>query len=239
MSSDLYQVVILAGGLATRLRPITETIPKSLIEINDEPFIQHQLRLLHQHGIRNVVLCIGYLGEQIEKVIGDGKKLGMTIRYSFDGPKLLGTAGAIKQAMPLLEDNFFVLYGDSYLPCSYKNVQTAYEVSHKPALMTVFHNQGKWDTSNVEFSHGRILTYDKVNRTERMHFIDYGLGVFNKQAFERLPVGEAYDMALLYQSLLSQQQLAGYEVMERFYEVGSFTGIDELGYYLSTHENAQ
>lgn len=239
MKSDLFQVVILAGGLATRLRPMTETIPKSLVDVNGEPFIAHQLRLLKHHGIRDILMCVGYLGEQLIEVIGDGKEYGVNIAYSFDGPKLLGTAGAIKQAMPLLQDTFFVLYGDSYLPCDYQAVQDAYVKSQKLALMTVFKNSGQWDTSNVEFADGQILVYDKKNKTERMQYIDYGLGVFNKQAFNQLPSHEPYDLALLYQNLLAEQQLSAYEVKERFYEAGSFAGIKELGYYLSSREYAQ
>ncbi len=232
MKSGLFQVVILAGGLATRLRPMTETIPKSLVDVNGEPFIAHQLRLLEQNGIRDIVMCVGYLGEQIIKVIGDGKEYGVNIAYSFDGPQLLGTAGAIKQTMPLLKDTFFVLYGDSYLPCDYKAVQDAYMHSQKLALMTVFRNSGQWDTSNVEFANGHILVYDKKNKTERMQYIDYGLGLFNKQAFNQVSGNEPYDLALLYQHLLAEQQLSAYEVKERFYEAGSFAGIKELESYI-------
>lgn len=233
MTTDLFQLVILAGGLATRLRPITETIPKSLVDVNGEPFIAHQLRLLQRKGIRNIVMCVGYLGEQIIEAIGDGHRYGVHITYSFDGPKLLGTAGAIKQALPLLNDNFFVLYGDSYLPCDYFATQQTYIQHQKLALMTVFKNGGQWDSSNVEFVDHQILVYDKKNKTERMQYIDYGLGIFNKRAFERVPQDEAYDLALLYQNLLAEHQLSAFEVKQRFYEAGSFTGIQELGLYLT------
>src|SRR6185437_11438665 len=123
MNTKLFPVVILAGGLATRLRPITETIPKSLVDIHGEPFIAHQLRLLKHHGITEVLLCIGYLGEQIVDKIGNGDRFGVQVSYAFDGPKLLGTAGAIKQALRQLPEYFFVLYGDSYLPCNYAAIQ--------------------------------------------------------------------------------------------------------------------
>ncbi len=236
MKTDLFQVVILAGGLATRLRPTTEKIPKSLMDINGEPFIVHQLRLLKQKGIREIVICVGYLGDQIINVIGDGKEYGVNVVYSWDGPQLLGTAGAIKQAMHCLNDSFFVLYGDSYLPCDYKNAQTAFINSQKLALMTVFRNSGQWDTSNVEFVNGEIGVYDKVNRTPRMQYIDYGLGIFNKQVFNEVPNDQPYDLALLYQKLLAEQQLAAFEVVERFYEAGSFAGINELEYYLSSYK---
>lgn len=217
---------------------MTETIPKSLVDVNGEAFIVHQLRLLKRQGIRNILVCAGYLGEQIVDVIGDGSQFGIKIGYSFDGPQLLGTAGAIKQAMPLVQDNFFVLYGDSYLSCDYQSVQNAFVAGQKLGLMTVFRNLGQWDTSNVEFTQGQILVYDKKNKTERMHYIDYGLGLFNKRAFDQVPAGEPYDLAMLYQKLLAEQQLSAFEVTERFYEAGSFAGIKELGYYLSSCESA-
>jgi NDP-sugar pyrophosphorylase family protein len=226
-------VVILAGGLATRLRPVTETIPKSLIEVHGEPFIAHQLRMLKKNNIQRVVMCIGYLGDKIIDYVSDGSEFGLQVVYSFDGQKLLGTAGAIKQALPLIENHFYVLYGDSYLPCEYNHIMSAFLKSRKKSLMTVFRNQGQWDQSNVEFENGIILSYDKKNKTNRMHYIDYGLGVFNHHAFEHLLSAQAYDLADLYQDLLAQDQLAAYEVKNRFYEVGSFTGIKELENYLS------
>jgi len=164
----MLPVAILAGGLATRLRPITEKIPKALMEVNGEPFLAHQLRLLHRNGIRRVVLCVGYLAEMIEEYAGDGSRFGMEIQYSPDGPVLRGTAGALAQALPLLGDRFFVLYGDSYLPCDYAAVQRAFEESGKQALMTVYRNESRWDTSNVQFEDGRILLYDKKRRTPSM-----------------------------------------------------------------------
>src|SRR5688572_13201581 len=142
------RVAILAGGLATRLRPITERIPKSLVELNGHPFLYHQILLLRSHGIREIVLCVAYLGEMIRSRFKDGSELGVHIEYSFDGDQLLGTAGALRQALPLLGDEFFVLYGDSYLTCDYRGIASAFFHSAKPGLMTVFHNEGKHDTSN-------------------------------------------------------------------------------------------
>jgi NDP-sugar pyrophosphorylase family protein len=219
---------ILAGGLATRLRPITERIPKALVDIDGEPFIAHQLRLLHSKGIRRVVLCLGYLGEMVCEFVGDGTAFGVEAEYSFDGPTLRGTAGAIHQALPLLGSAFFVLYGDSYLPCDYAAVEEAFRQSGKMGLMTVFRNEGQWDSSNVEFADGRILAYDKKNRTPRMRHIDYGLGAFDRRTFEALAPGSVYDLATTYQDLLAADELAACEVKERFYEIGSPAGIDEL-----------
>ncbi len=224
----MLQAVILMGGIATRLRPVTEKIPKSLIDINGEPFLAHQLRLLHSRGIRRVVCCVGFLGKMIQEIAGDGSRFGLEVQYSFDGPALRGTAGAIHQALPLLEDTFFVLYGDSYLPCDYADVQASFEASGKSGLMTVHRNEGKWDSSNVEFEHGRIVTYDKRVRTPRMRYIDYGLGIFRRKVFEGIEGGSVRDLAEVYQELLSRGDLAGYEMKERFYEIGSFTGIEDL-----------
>ncbi len=224
----LYPVIILAGGLATRLRPMTETIPKALVSVNGEPFIHHQLRLLHRQGIRDVVLCLGYLGEMVEEVIGNGHQFGVNVQYSYDGPKLLGTAGAIKKALPLIGDIFFVLYGDSYLTCDYAAVQATFLASNKQGLMTVFNNKNQWDTSNVEYQHGCLLDYNKRNRTDRMHHIDYGLGMFNRSAFDHIDDAREYDLSVVQEHLLKKGQLAGAEVSERFYEVGSFAGINEL-----------
>jgi NDP-sugar pyrophosphorylase family protein len=227
-------VAILAGGLATRLRPVTEKIPKSLLDVNGEPFIAHQLRLLQANGVRRVVVCAGFLGEMIRDVIGDGRAFGVKVEYAFDGPVLLGTAGAIKNALPLLGDAFFVLYGDSYLVCDYASVAREFQASRKLALMTLFRNGGKWDTSNVEFIDGRILAYSKKNRTLRMEFIDYGLGAFSAKALDRIPAGQARDLADLYEELLAEGQLAGMEVSQRFYEIGSAEGLEETARFLAS-----
>ncbi len=227
-------VAILVGGLATRLRPVTGKIPKALIEINGEPFLAHQLRLLAASGIRRVTLCVGYLGEMLEAYAGDGSRFGLVVTYSPDGPELRGTAGAVAQARPLLGERFFVLYGDSYLPCDYSAVQRAFEESGKPALMTVNHNRDQWDTSNVQYQAGRVLAYDKKLRTPQMRHIDYGLGVFHHSAFDGIPEHGSHDLGDLYRRLLERRELAGFEVPQRFYETGSFAGIQELSEYLAT-----
>jgi NDP-sugar pyrophosphorylase family protein len=232
----MFPVAILAGGLATRLRPRTETIPKALIEIGGEPFLAHQLRLLNRSGIERVVLCIGHRGEQIQQYAGNGRRFGVHIEYSYDGPRLLGTAGALRQALTMLGESFFVLYGDSYLPCDYRAVEQTFLDSGKLGLMTVFHNEGKLDTSNVEFSGGRLLAYDKGSPTPRMRHIDYGLGVFRSAAFAATSDGQPYDLATLYRDLQKRGELAAHEIAERFYEVGSFAGIRELEEFL--HDSA-
>jgi N-acetyl-alpha-D-muramate 1-phosphate uridylyltransferase len=227
-------IAVLAGGFATRLWPLTETVPKSLVEVGGEPFVVHQLRLLQQAGFERVVLCVGHLAEQIQDFCGDGRRFRLHVDYSFDQAAPLGTAGAIKHALPLLGQKFFVIYGDSYLPCDYSAVERAFLDSGKPALMTVHRNGGKWDASNVEFAEGRIIAYDKLARTERMCHIDYGLGVFHCEAFDRIPTGESYDLARLYQALLAESRLAAFEVPERFYEIGSIQGVQEFTEWIGT-----
>jgi NDP-sugar pyrophosphorylase family protein len=224
---------ILAGGLATRLQPLTKTIPKSLIDVNGEPFIAHQLRLLRHNQIERVVLCVAHLGEEIQKVIGDGARFNLHVDYSFDGPRLAGTAGAIKSALPLLEDNFLVLYGDSYLEFDYQAAWHSFNASQKLSLMTVFANEGRWETSNVEYDGVRIISYDKQNATPRMRHVDYGLGIFKKAAFDWVPDQQPYDLAQLYQEMLRQDELAAFEVTNRFYEIGSVAGLRETREYLA------
>lgn len=224
---NLFPVVILAGGLATRLYPETKKIPKALIEINGKPFIDHQLNLLYQQGIREVVICVSYLAEQIEEHVQNGAKYKLKVYYSKDGETLLGTGGAIKKALSLLPENFFVLYGDSYLLCDFKLIQEAFLQQNRLGLMTVFRNHGQWDTSNIEYRNGKIVDYDKKNISPHMHYIDYGLGILNQQAFDDVPLNKFYDLAELYKKLLNTNQLGSCEVTERFYEIGSFSGIEE------------
>jgi NDP-sugar pyrophosphorylase family protein len=226
----MLPVAILAGGLATRLRPLTENVPKSLVSVHGEPFIAHQLRLLQRNGIQRVVLCVGHLGKMIEEVIGNGNVFGLKVEYSYDGDDLIGTAGAIRGALPLLGPSFFALYGDSYLPCDYRAIENAFAQCDKLGLMTVFRNSGQWDASNVEFEDGRVLAYSKKNRTARMQYIDYGVGVFRAEAFSRTRVA---DLADLYEELLAASQLAALEVHQRFYEIGSPAGLREASQFLS------
>ncbi|NBQ55699.1 MAG: nucleotidyl transferase, partial [Verrucomicrobia bacterium] len=170
----MMPVAILAGGLATRLRPITEKIPKALVEVAGKPFVFHQLDWLKRQKIHHVVLCVGYFGEMIREQVGAGERWGMQIKYSFDGEKLLGTGGALKKALPLLGDEFFVFYGDSFLPIDFLPVEQAFQASGKPALMTFLKNQGQWDRSNVEAQEGRLIAYNKKAPSLAMEYIDYG-----------------------------------------------------------------
>lgn len=234
---NLYPVVILAGGMATRLRPITEKIPKALVEVGGQPFIAHQLNLLKSHGIRSVIISAWYKGEMIREFVGAGSRFGMEVQYTFDGENPLGTGGAIRKALPFINSPFFVLYGDSYLPCAYADIQTHFDRHNQPGLMTVYRNAGKWDTSNAEIQDGQILCYDKKNRNIRMEFIDYGLGLFKPEVFTSLPENKAVDLSDIYQKLIANHNLLSYEVKQRFYEIGSFEGLSELDELLTGDPN--
>jgi NDP-sugar pyrophosphorylase family protein len=231
--SDL-PVAVLAGGLATRLRPVTEKTPKLLVEVAGEPFFSHQIRLLKNAGITRLIVCVGFLGEKIVELYGDGSKFGLTIDYAFDGPKLLGTGGALIAALPKLGDAFYVLYGDSYLPIDYQAVGDFFLRSNRLGLMTVYENHERYDVSNVWFEDGEIKAYDKKNKVPQMHHIDYGLGVFRAAAFDGFPRDAAVDLAEVQKSLVTRRQLAGYEIKERFYEIGSHEGLQELDKMLRT-----
>jgi NDP-sugar pyrophosphorylase family protein len=226
-------VAILAGGLATRLRPVTETVPKVLLEVAGKPFLEHQLAQLREQGVEHVVLCVGYLGELIRERYQDGRSQGIRISYSFDGPKLLGTGGAIRKALPLLGEAFFVMYGDSYLRIDFAEVESAFRRLAKPGLMTLFHNQDLWDVSNVSYAEGAIRRYDKKLRGPDMQHIDYGLSVFEGKVFHEYPPDEVLDLAQVMRTLVDRGDMAGFEAGERFYEIGSPAGWRELDEFLN------
>ena len=230
--SEHLPVAILAGGLATRLRPLTEQIPKILIEIDQRPFAEYQIKLLKQHDLTEIVLCVGYLGEQVQQALGDGRQWGVHLHYVFDGPVLLGTGGALQKARPFLGDAFFILYGDSYLNCDYLAIEHAFQMSNRLGLMTVFHNQNQWDRSNIIFRDGQILRYDKQSPTPEMDYVDYGLGILQAKALDSYPIDQPFDLATVYQDLVARQQMAGYEVANRFYEIGSHKGLEETRQHL-------
>ena len=235
MSATLAEipVAILAGGLATRLRPITQTVPKSLVTVAGRPFLAHQLEMLHARGVRHAVLCIGFLGEMIRSDFGD-EAYGIKLDYSLDGEKLLGTGGALKRALPKLGDEFFVLYGDSYLPIAWEPVADSFHRSGKRGLMTVYRNENRYDTSNVVFRDGEVVLYDKKAKLPEMRHIDYGLSLFKSSVFDLYPADEVLDLAEVMGMLVRTGQLAGHEVLERFYEIGSPAGLAELEALLNT-----
>jgi NDP-sugar pyrophosphorylase family protein len=232
-SSDVPPLALLAGGLATRLGPLTARLPKSLLPVAGEPFIAHQLRLLAAQGVSEIVICCGHLGEQIESYVGDGSRFGCRVRYSYDGPTALGTGGAIRRALPLLGERFWVMYGDSYLAAPFAPILDAFRSSGQPTLMTVYANADRWDKSNIVFSDGKVVCYDKSQRHLGMRHIDYGLGLYSAAVFEQWPDGAAFDLADLQSRLVEQGLMAGYEVAERFYEIGSLAGLREADSFLT------
>jgi N-acetyl-alpha-D-muramate 1-phosphate uridylyltransferase len=226
-------VAILAGGLATRMKPLTETIPKALLEVAGHPFAFHQLELLSRHGIERVVYCAGHLGDQLASTIGDGRRWNIQIEYVFDGAAPLGTGGALKNALPHLGDAFLVLYGDAYLDCDYRQIADVFVDSGKLGLMTVFRNADRWDKSNIAFSNGQIHRYDKMRQTSDMAYIDYGLGALRSEALREYPSNQPLDLVAVYQRLIAENEMLGFEVTTRFYEIGSIEGLEETRKYLT------
>lgn len=225
-------LALLTGGLATRLGTVAQRIPKSLVEVAGEPFVTHQLRLVVSQGIRDVVICCGHLGEMIADFVGDGAQFGCRVRYSHDGPRPLGTGGAVVKALPLLGPKFWVMYGDSYLMAGFGPALRAFYESGKPALMTVFRNDGQWDASNVEFDGGGLVRYAKGATSPEMRHIDYGLGIYKAEAFAGRAGAGAFDLSLLQEELSTRGELTGCEVTERFYEIGSLNGLAETDAFL-------
>jgi NDP-sugar pyrophosphorylase family protein len=229
-AGELPPVCILAGGLGTRLGAHVRSTPKPLLEVAGEPFLVHQLRMLARHGARQVVLCVGYLGEQIQTRLGT-ELFGVRIDYSFDAPGLDGTLGAVRRALPLLGRRFLVTYGDAYLRLDYAELVRAWRESALPAVMSVFRNEGRWDTSNARVEHGRVRAYDKVAPTADMHWIDYGIGGLTIEAMSAVGEEER-DLASLYHRLAAEDKLFGFEATERFYEIGTPIGLQETDAFL-------
>jgi NDP-sugar pyrophosphorylase family protein len=225
---------ILSGGLATRLRPLTENYPKALVEVAGKPFVERQLTLLKKKGIQRIVICLGYMGHQVEQFVGNGERWGLRVDYSYDGPKLLGTAGALQKARGYLGELFWVLYGDSYLDFDYRNVSDYFkrEGAGKLGLMTVFANKNRWDTSNVIFKNDHILQYDKLTHSPEMNHIDYGATILRASALDLIP-NPPHDLAILYGQMVAAGLMLGYEVTQRFYEIGSRAGIEDADRYFA------
>jgi NDP-sugar pyrophosphorylase family protein len=228
-------VAILAGGKAERLRPLTDSLPKALVPVAGRPFIHWQLELLARQGLTRAVLCIGFLGEQIRAAVGDGRACGVQVQYACDGDIPLGTGGALRQALPLLGPAFFVLYGDSYLSCSFPDIESAYHARGVCALLCVLRNEGRWDRSNTVLRDGTITEHDKRAPHPGMAYIDYGLSILSAECLEPRAQGVAFDLGDVYQQLAREGRLAGFEVHERFHEIGSPQGLVDTERHLRTH----
>ncbi len=228
--SPLPAVCILAGGLGTRLGERVADTPKPLLEVAGEPFLLHQLRLLAANGCERAVLCVGYLGEKIERRMGV-EQLGIRLAYSYDAPGLDGTLGAVWRALPLLPERFLILYGDTYLRLDYCDAVRVWQRSGCLGLMTVFRNEGRLDESNVVYADERVLAYDKASPVPEMHWIDYGLGGLDQRALDLVSPIER-DLVALYQRLAQVGELCGYEVHDRFYEIGTPESLAETDAFL-------
>jgi N-acetyl-alpha-D-muramate 1-phosphate uridylyltransferase len=227
-TQDSLQAVILAGGLGTRLRPITDETPKAMIPICGRPFLEYQLALLKSHGIRDIVLCIGYRGDMIQDYFGDGSRFGLSIHYGDDGAAPLGTAGALKNVESHLNEAFFVTYGDGYLRCEYGRAMEFFRRRGCLGLMMIYKNSGRYDRSNVVVRHGFVAAYDKTHTLPGMQFIDFGVALLNRTVLGRIRQSVPMDLQTLYNDLIAERQLLAYRAKQRFYEIGSPSGLIEF-----------
>jgi len=223
MLSVDVQIVILAGGQGTRLGDLTKDRPKSMVLIRGRPFLEYQLELLKAQGITDVVLCIGYLGEQIERYFGDGQRIGLDIRYSQED-RPLGTTGALKNAELLLNNTFFTMYGDSYLSLDFRQVMSHFQSHRKLALMTVYRNHDTYDKSNTTIQGDLVKKYSKQERTPDMVYIDYGANIFRKEVLSLIPENQFCRMEELFPRLIEREEL--------FYEIGSLRGLKDFQQYV-------
>ncbi len=222
------QMVILAGGLGTRLRPLTERVPKCMVPVNGRPFLEYQLEMLSRRGVRDIVLCVGYLGEAVLEHFGCGHRFGVQIVYSWERDGLLGTAGALKNAEPLLAPEFFVTYGDSYLLLDYREIMRQFREGDALGMMVVYRNHDRWERSNVALRDGHVAAYDKTLRLPGMVYINEGLSVLRRRALRLIPDGEPVSQEEFYSGLIARRELLAYETPQRFYEIGSMEGIEEF-----------
>lgn len=232
------QCVVLAGGLGTRMGRLTAKVPKAMIPVAGVPFVRHQLGLLANGGVSDVLICTGHLGEMIERETTEHPTAGLTVRCLADGPQLLGTAGALRRASAssMLDDVFLVLYGDSYLEIDYQGVWNSFDPSRFKALMTVLQNDEGLDRSNAKFDNGVVTMYRKGVEDPAslgLRFVDYGLSVVRRTALdERVELGESSDLGTVFQQLAEVGALQGYRAPSRFYEIGSERGLIDLEAHL-------
>ena len=223
-------VAILAGGLGTRLAGVAAGLPKGMVPVAGRPFLEHVLDRLARHGVTRVVICRGHLGEIIERDLGDGGRFGLSLAYSDEGPEPIGTAGALRLALPLLGERFLVMYGDTYLRVDYRAVAVAHARSGREALMTVLRNRGRWGTSNVDYARGLVRAYDNRTPPPRAEWIDYGLLSMTPAAL----AGDERDLTEVLRALAARGELAGMAVRARFYEIGTPGALAETERYLSS-----
>lgn len=227
------QSVILAGGLGTRLLPLTSTVPKSLVSVAGRPFIAWQLERLRASGIDDVIVCAGHFGERIAAFLGDGARFGVRARFAFDGPTPLGTAGALRGALPWLDSTFVVTYGDSYLEFDYSSLLRDLDAHPEAeATLAVYENRGAFDTSNVALDGDWVARYAKGACDPGLDHIDYGAMAMRRRVIERLPGHGPFGLDALQAELASAHSLRALRQSQRFYEIGSKSGLAELESHL-------
>ena len=222
-------MVILCGGLATRLGDISKETPKSMIKIGGKPFLEHQIDFLKNSSIKDIILCVGHLSEKIEDYFGNGKDFGVKITYSHDGDKPLGPIGAVKNAEPLLEDTFFIMYGDSYLTADLQKAYSFFKQNNKLGLMVVYKNNNRYDKSNIVTKDNMVLSYGENDAT----YIDYGTSILRKKTLEFIPKNTFFTTGDLFTKLIEEKELLSYEVKERFYHIGNPEALKEFRKYIS------
>lgn len=227
----------MAGGLATRLRPLTNDIPKSLILIQGKPFLQYQIELLTRYDIKDIVLCVAYMGKKIEDYFGDGNKFGVKITYSYEKNKLLGTGGALKLVEPYLNENFFLLWGDSYVRLNYKEMHDFHlkNTNDFDVTIAIFYNIRNYDKSNIIYERGRIKKYEK-NSKDEMKYIDAGIMVFNKKILKRIPSGKVFQIEDLFHKLAKEEKLKPFLIKKRYYEIGSLKGLNQFKKFVKRNQ---
>ncbi len=221
-------MVILAGGLATRLKPLTDSVPKSMVRVEGRPFLEYQLELLRENGICNIVLCVGHLSRMVKEHFGDGFRFGVKIVYSDEGKELLGTGGALKKAEPLLEDRFFVMYGDSFLMYDYQAIRSYSGRFPNFCVLVVYRNENLYDNSNIAIQDGLVSAYDKANPDGKLVYIDAGLSILRREYISQIPSHQSSPLEELYCKIIDDRNMLAYEVDQRFYEIGSPRGLREF-----------
>ena len=226
------QAAILVGGLGTRLGSLTRSVPKPMVVVAGKPFLEHELLLLREQGISDFVMCVGYLGEKVEDHFGDGSRWGVRVRYSYDGPKLLGPAGALKRAEPLFDEFFFVTYGDAYLRADYKGMMRTLVDSGKLGAMAVYENHDRYGKSDVALGKGLVVRYDKGGRG--MDWVNFGVSALRKGGLSFIPPAKECGEEEFYGELIKREELLAFQVPERFYEIGTPASLKEFGRFISS-----
>jgi len=206
-----------------------------MVLVKGKPFLEHEIGLLKRSGIADFVLCVGHLGEKVESHFGDGSKWGVRVRYSYDGPKLLGPAGALKRAEPLLEEHFFATYGDAYLRADYRSMMKALLDSGRLGAMAVYENHGRYGKSDVVVSGGRVVRYDKSGGSAGMDWVNFGVSALRKRALALIPPGRECGEEEFYGELIRRGELLAFPIADRFYEIGTPSSLKEFVLFISSH----